>query len=70
MKPADALPRFLAVLLGAAALFIACAALSVANSTRSTPAGQGVVFRENLWTGRAEFCGLAPDGLPECRPVR
>lgn len=69
MKPADALLRFSAVAVSIA-LTLACVALTAANRTRTTPAGPGVVFRENVWTGTGEFCGLATgQAIAACVPV-
>lgn len=48
-----------------ACLSLALAALAVgwAATTRTTQAGPGVIYRQNLITGSAAFCG--PDGCIE-----
>ncbi len=54
-----------------AALFaVTVAALTVAwsYSTRTTEVGLGMVWRENLLTGRAQVCGVW-QGQPWCRPL-
>lgn len=50
-----------------AALCVSAASVvgAVSMTTRTTPAGEGVVYRQNLITGRGDYC--TPFG---CRPER
>lgn len=45
-----------ASLLACLTVALAALALGWAATTRTTPAGHGVVYRENLLTGRGAFC--------------
>ena len=52
-----------AAALACLSLAVAALAMGWAATTRTTQAGPGVIYRQNLITGSAAFCG--PDGCIE-----
>lgn len=62
MSRADALLRVSGVMVALAVTF-ASVAFGWAQTTRTTPTGSGaLVVRENLWTGKVEYCAPASAG--------
>ena len=45
-------------------------ASALALTTRTTPAGPGMVYRENLLTGSVQACGPQRAGPPACYAVQ
>ena len=67
----NGLDRALKVSLVVCAFSVALAALAVTWSASvrvapGSPAAWPTVYRENVWTGRGEFCGVGQDGAFRC----
>lgn len=56
------------LILAALCVSVASIIAAVSMTTRTTPAGEGVVYRQNLITGGGEFCFLRQGGVT-CFPT-
>lgn len=58
----------IAGLIAAGCVSVAALAVARGQMVQTTPTATNAVYRENLWTGSREFCGVTPDGA-SCIPA-